>query len=92
MLETSHPPVYYIPPEDVRSEFLRPSRRHTHCEFKGQASYYDLAVGGREACDVAWYYPEPARGHEALRDHVAFYAGRVVQGCARHDGLVTGAA
>ena len=37
VLETSHPPVYYIPPEDVRSEFLRPSRRHTYCEFKGEA-------------------------------------------------------
>ncbi len=77
VLETSHPPVYYIPPEDVRSEFLRPSRRHTFCEFKGEASYYDLAGGGREVRDAAWYYPDPSPGYEAIRDHLAFYPGRV---------------
>ena len=77
VLETSHPPVYYIPPEDVHSEFLRPSRRQTYCEFKGQASYYDLVARGREVRDVAWYYPEPTPRFEAIRDHVAFYPGRV---------------
>ena len=77
VLETSHPPVYYIPPEDVRSEYLRPSRRRTWCEFKGEAAYFDLAAGGREVRDAAWYYPDPAPGYEALRDHIAFYPGRV---------------
>jgi uncharacterized protein (DUF427 family) len=77
VLETSHPPVYYIPPEDVRSEYLRPGRRHTHCEFKGQASYYDLVVGEREVPDAAWYYPEPSSRFASIRDHVAFYPGRV---------------
>jgi uncharacterized protein (DUF427 family) len=77
VLETSHPPVYYIPPEDVRSEFLRPSPRRTWCEFKGEAAYYDLAVGGREVREAAWYYPEPNARFAALRDHVAFYPGRV---------------
>jgi len=77
VLETSHPPGYYIPPEDVRSEYLRPSRRRSHCEFKGQASYYDLVVGERVVRDVAWYYPDPAPGYEVIRDHLAFYPGRV---------------
>jgi uncharacterized protein (DUF427 family) len=77
VLETSHPPVYYIPPEDVRAEFLRPSRRRTYCEFKGEANYYDLVAGGREVRDAAWYYPEPTPGYEAIRDHLAFYPGRV---------------
>jgi uncharacterized protein (DUF427 family) len=77
VLETSHPPVYYIPPEDVRSEFLRPSRRRTYCEFKGQASYYDLVVGARQVRDAAWYYPEPTPRYESILDHVAFYPGRV---------------
>ena len=77
VLETSHPPVYYIPPEDVRREYLRPSRRHTFCEFKGQASYYDLVVGERVVRDAAWYYPDPAPGYEDIRDHLAFYPGRV---------------
>jgi uncharacterized protein (DUF427 family) len=77
VLETSHPPVYYIPPEDVRSEFLRPSRRHTWCEFKGEASYYDLVVGEREVREAAWFYPEPTSRFAAIRDHLAFYPGRV---------------
>jgi uncharacterized protein (DUF427 family) len=77
VLETSHPPVYYIPPEDVRSELLRPSRRHTFCEFKGRAGYYDLEIGGQTVRDAAWYYLDPAPGYEAIRDHVAFYPGRV---------------
>ncbi len=77
VLETSHPPVYYIPPDDVRGEHLRPSRRTSHCEFKGEASYYDLVVGEREVRDAGWYYPQPASGYGELRDHIAFYPGRV---------------
>lgn len=77
VLETSHPPVYYIPPEDVRTEYLRPTRRHTVCEFKGRASYFALEVNGRAVEAAAWYYPQPAPGFEAVRDHLAFYPGRV---------------
>jgi len=77
VLETSHPPVYYIPPEDVRSESLRPSRRHSYCEWKGRASYYDLVVGEREVRDAAWYYPDPTSRFAAIRDYVAFYPSRV---------------
>ena len=77
VLETSHPPGYYIPPGDVLSEYLRPSRRRTYCEFKGQASYYDLVVGERVVRDAAWYYPDPAPGYEVIRAHLAFYPGRV---------------
>ena len=77
VLETSHPPVYYIPPQDVCREYLRLSRRRTFCEFKGSASYYDLEVGERVVCDAAWYYPDPSPGYEAIRDHLAFYPGRV---------------
>ncbi len=77
VLETSHPPVYYIPPEDVRSETLRPSRQHSFCEWKGRASYYDLVVGERAVRDAAWYYPDPTSPFVAIRDYVAFYPGRV---------------
>jgi uncharacterized protein (DUF427 family) len=77
VLETSHPPVYYIPPEDVRSEYLRPSRRRSFCEFKGEAAYHDLVVGDRVVRDAAWSYPAPSSGYEQLRDHLAFYPGRV---------------
>ena len=77
VLETSHPPGYYIPPVDVRMEFLRPNRHRTWCEFKGRASYFDLEVGGQSVRDVAWYYPEPSSGYEAIREHLSFYPARV---------------
>jgi uncharacterized protein (DUF427 family) len=77
VLETSHPPTIYVPPGDVRRELLEPSRaRPTLCEFKGVARYLDAVTGGR-ARAVAWTYPSPAAGYEALRDHIAFFPGRV---------------
>ena len=73
LLETSHPPTYYLPPQDVRMEYLRPTGRRTHCEFKGSAVYYDVEVGGRRAPAAAWSYPDPVRTYAALEDHLAFY-------------------
>jgi len=78
VLETSHPPTIYLPPGDVRSDLLTASEaRSTWCEFKGNARYLDAVVAGRRVRAVAWTYPEPSPGYEALRDHVAFYPGRV---------------
>jgi uncharacterized protein (DUF427 family) len=78
VLETSHPPTIYIPPADVRAEFLRDSAaRATWCEFKGAARYVDAAVGDHRVEAVGWTYPDPTAGYEALRDHLAFYPGRV---------------
>jgi uncharacterized protein (DUF427 family) len=57
ILETSSPPVYYIPPEDVRMELLTPMRLTTFCEWKGTASYYSLTVDGKSVAQAAWYYP-----------------------------------
>lgn len=75
ILETSHPPVYYIPVEDVRMDLLIPSARHTYCEFKGEASYWSIRVGNHISGDAAWSYPHPTPPYEPLRDHLAFYAG-----------------
>lgn len=77
VLETSHPPVYYIPREDVRMEYLSPTSHHTVCEYKGQASYYTLSVNGRNVENAAWTYAHPARGYEALAHAIAFYPGRM---------------
>jgi uncharacterized protein (DUF427 family) len=74
VLETAGAPVYYVPPEDVRLDLLRPSPHHSVCEWKGQATYYTLAGPTREIPNIGWSYPEPKPGYEALRDHVAFYA------------------
>ena len=73
VLETSHPPVYYIPPEDIQMQYLEPTTRRTVCEWKGAAGYYTLRVGDRSAENVAWYYPNPMKAFAALKDHLAFY-------------------
>lgn len=75
VLETSHPPVYYLPPDDVRMEYLIPSRNTSFCEWKGVANYYHVAVAGKRADNAAWTYPDPTPPFEALQDHLAFYAG-----------------
>jgi uncharacterized protein (DUF427 family) len=77
ILETSHPPVFYIPPEDVRVEWLVANSRHSWCEFKGEARYYDLVIGDRVSESAAWCYPEPAKGFQAIQHAIAFYPGRV---------------
>lgn len=73
VMETSHPPVYYIPIDDVRLDLLERSGHHTICEFKGQASYYSFTGGGEVIHNVGWFYVSPLPGFEALRDAVAFY-------------------
>ena len=77
VLETSHPPAWYLPAEDVRMDLLRPTSRHTVCEYKGQASYFDITAGGRARRDAAWTYPRPLPGFEALAGYLSFYPGRV---------------
>ncbi len=78
VLETSHPPTVYVPPGDVRADLLIDSDTPTSwCEFKGAARYLDALVAGRRFRAIAWSYPEPTRGYEALADHVAFYPARV---------------
>ena len=75
VLETSHPPVYYIPPEDIKTEYLRKAGGSSFCEWKGQAAYWTVAVGGRTAENAAWYYPRPTEAFAPIRDYVAFYPG-----------------
>ena len=74
LLETSHPPTYYIPRSDVIDGHLRAAAgARTFCEWKGQASYFDVIAGDRVAPRAAWTYPDPAAAYAALRDHLAFY-------------------
>jgi uncharacterized protein (DUF427 family) len=77
VLETSQPPAYYLPPEDVAFEHLRPSSRRTHCEWKGSATYLDLVLDDEQVADVAWCYRDPTPRFLAIRDHVAFYPQRI---------------
>jgi uncharacterized protein (DUF427 family) len=77
VLETSHPPVYYIPPEDIRMEHLEATVRRTFCEFKGEARYCTVAAGDRRAENAAWYYPAPTAAFAPLKKYVAFYPSRM---------------
>ena len=74
VLETSHPPVYYLPPADIKMEYLTPATGTSWCEWKGPASYYTLTVGDKQVRNVAWYYPRPTPGFAPIKNHVAFYA------------------
>jgi uncharacterized protein (DUF427 family) len=77
VLETSHPPVYYIPPEDVRLEYCQPIAQSTYCEWKGAAAYYTLVMDDLRLEAAAWYYPDPTPQFEAIRHYVAFYPSRM---------------
>ena len=76
-LETSHPPTYYIPPEDVDHECLSASARTTFCEWKGAAHYLSVHCGQRMERDAAWFYPEPNAAYAALAGYIAFYPQRM---------------
>jgi uncharacterized protein (DUF427 family) len=73
VLETSHPPVYYLPPADVRLDLLVEVPKRTFCEWKGIAHYYDVVAGEHRAPAAAWFYPDPTPAFAALRDHIAVY-------------------
>ncbi len=77
VLETSHPPVYYIPLDDVREKFLEPSSRSSFCEWKGQASYLSLIVNGNISKDAAWFYPNPTKAFTPIRNYLAFFPSKV---------------
>ena len=79
VLETSHPPVYYVPPQDVRTRHLAcDPEASSFCEWKGRAVYYDLALVGSERIPrVAFAYPDPTHAFRPIVGHLAFYAGRL---------------
>jgi len=72
MTETGHGRVHYFPLADVRRDLMRPSTHHSHCPFKGEASYWDLETGGKLAADAVWAYPDPYDEVAEIRDFVAF--------------------
>jgi uncharacterized protein (DUF427 family) len=88
VLETSHPPTYYLPAEDFADGVLRPVPGRTWCEFKGEAEYFDLGAGSVVAARAAWTYPRPTRGFEALLGHLAVMPSAVDR-CTVDGELVT---
>jgi uncharacterized protein (DUF427 family) len=88
VLETSHPPSFYIPPGDIQLQYFSRTARSSFCEWKGRAAYYTITVGDRQAEDAAWFYPKPSAGFAAIAGYVAFYPSRM-DACYVDDTLVT---
>jgi uncharacterized protein (DUF427 family) len=87
VLETSHPPVYYISPRYIQMQYLIKSSFASWCEFKGKAKYYTVSVNEREAENAGWYYPQPVPDFLSLKDHVAFYSA-LMDACFVNDERV----
>jgi uncharacterized protein (DUF427 family) len=64
---------HYFPPESVNKEYLQPSNTHTHCPWKGDASYHNLVVNREINKDAAWYYPNPKDAAAEIKDRIAFW-------------------
>lgn len=77
VLETSHPPVYYIAPDDIRQQYLHPAPGSSWCEFKGHAKYWSLDVDGKRSESAAWSYPVASPAFANISGYLAFYASRV---------------
>jgi uncharacterized protein (DUF427 family) len=88
VLETSHPPNYYFPPEDVRAGALERTAETSFCEFKGRAHYCTVRGGDHEEVDAAWAYDTPSPAFAPITGYVAFYAGRM-DACFVDDEHVT---
>lgn len=87
VLETSHPPVYYLPPADIRMEHMVPSQRSSFCEFKGSAVYYHVKGMKQAVPDCAWAYPVIQPAYQPIAGYVAFYA-HLMDACYVNDELV----
>lgn len=72
-LETSHPPTYYLPQADIAMAHLTPNPRRSLCEWKGQAHYWDIMIGGDQFSGAAWSYPSPTPDFAPIAGHIAFY-------------------
>ncbi len=73
VLETSHPPTYYLPRGSFAPGVLQDADGTSYCEWKGVASYLDLTAGGVTVRRKAWFYLDPSPRYAALLDHVALY-------------------
>jgi uncharacterized protein (DUF427 family) len=88
VLETSHPPVYYLPRAAFVAGTLEAASGGSVCEWKGEAVYWTILAGGKRALRAAWSYPAPVPAYAAIRDHLAVYAGMMEQ-CFVGDEVVT---
>ncbi|ACK66101.1 protein of unknown function DUF427 [Rippkaea orientalis PCC 8801] len=88
VLETSHPPCYYFPPEDVKLEHLIETQKQSVCEWKGRCRYYDIKIGERYIKSAAWAYLDTTPNFATLKGYYSFY-GSLMDTCYVNDELVT---
>lgn len=77
VLETSHPPNYYLPPDDIAPGVLVPAEGASFCEWKGRARYHTVRAGGREEVAAAWSYDAPSPRFAPIAGYVAFSPARM---------------
>ncbi|MEH2200079.1 DUF427 domain-containing protein [Nostoc sp.] len=87
VIETSHPPSYYIPSEDIKLEHLIETPKKTWCEWKGKCQYYDISVGDRYINNAAWRYFDPSPDFVTIQEYYAFYPS-LMDACYVNDELV----
>ncbi|MDY6782943.1 MAG: DUF427 domain-containing protein [Cyanobacteriota bacterium] len=87
VLETSHPPTYYIPPEDIKLEYLKETPRMISCEWKGRYQYYSIDIGDRHIQYGAWRYVYPTPDFVPIQEYYAFFAN-VMDACYVDDEKV----
>ncbi len=87
ILETSHPPVYYFPPEDVQVKFLSENTNSSFCDWKGRAGYFDLRIGEISVKNAAWFYANPTKSFAEIKYYIAFYPSKM-DACYVNDELV----
>ncbi|MFZ0845486.1 MAG: DUF427 domain-containing protein [Pseudolabrys sp.] len=75
--EASYPPALYIPRADTKMELLTPTSNATHCPYKGDASYFTIAAGGKTAENAVWSYATPFPAMTEIKEYLAFYPNRV---------------
>ncbi len=88
VLETSHPPVYYLPGADIKMEFVIAASGSSFCEWKGKAGYFDLRVGTRTVKNAGWFYADPTLSFAPIKDFLAFYPSKM-DACYVDDELVS---
>jgi uncharacterized protein (DUF427 family) len=77
LTEANYPPVQYIPRADADMSLLRPTAHHSHCPYKGDASYFTIAVDGASAENAVWSYAAPFPAVAGIKEYLAFYPTRV---------------
>ena len=76
VIETSHPPTYYFPPEDVAMNLLKKNNSSSFCEWKGKANYVDLHLGKTKILNIGWFYNSPNKKFQPIKEHISFYASK----------------